>query len=736
MQRNQRQQTDGLSLAHGGWALRLMLLLMTALCYAAMGSAQHRVACVGNSVTYGYGLADPDTEAYPVRLGQMLGRGYDVRGYGVSGATVLPSGRLPYMAQPAFREALAFKPDIVVIHLGLNDTDPRNWPNHRDAFIPTYRALIDSFRCVNPKAEVYVCLMTPIFEGHPRYESGTRDWHAQIQTAIRQIATGAEAHLIDLFTPLHRRSNLFADALHPNAEGAMILAQTVYAALTGDYGGLQLPPTYSDHMVLQRGIPLHLQGRGNAGQSVTLTLCDSHNALIRHAKTEAAADGTWDVAWPALAEGGPYTLTVESGRQQRQFRDVWVGEVWLASGQSNMAFTVKEDSEGEKQIAQADQRGAQVHFLHMRDRYPTADLPWHAEAVADVGRLDYLDSAEGWQRCTPTTVPSFSAIAYYFACHLANSLGCHIGIIENAVGGTPAEAWISRTTLEWEYPQILRDWLNNDHLQAWVRERAKRNLSIEQAPDAAMAQRLGYACNPNLARHPYQPSYMYEVGVSPIAHYGLRGILWYQGESNAHNSELHERLFPMVVSDLRRAFSTNDDAPRPFIFASLSSLSRPSWPTFRDSQRRLADALPYTWEVVTTDVGDSLNVHPPHKMPVAERMVATALHYVYGHEHLIPSGPRPLAAKAEADGSVCISMAWAEGMHTSDGQPLRTCEVAGEDGLYHPARATICGTSLRVSSAAVPHPMSVRYAWQPFTRANLVGANGFPCPTFRLDIAQ
>ena len=177
---------------------------------------------------------------------------FEVGNFGRSGATLLNRGHRPYMQQPEFRRAMDFKADWVVIHLGLNDTDPRDWPDWKEDFIPDYRALIDSFLVANPEARVLICLMTPIFDRHARFQSGTRDWHAQIQAAIRKVAGGANVQLIDLNTPLHSRPDLFPDALHPNPEGAQILARTVYGALTGDYGGLRLPPVYSIGMVLPR----------------------------------------------------------------------------------------------------------------------------------------------------------------------------------------------------------------------------------------------------------------------------------------------------------------------------------------------------------------------------------------------------------------------------------------------------------------------------------------------------
>ena len=164
--------------------LLLLMLLLSAGVLQAKNTII-KVACVGNSVTYGYGLKDRDHDAYPVRLQEMLDSKYgsgrfEVGNFGRSGATLLYKGHRPYILQPEFHQALDFRPDWVVIHLGLNDTDPRNWPDWKEEFIPNYRALIDSFLVVNPDAHILICKMTPIFDRHSLFQSGTRDWHAQI----------------------------------------------------------------------------------------------------------------------------------------------------------------------------------------------------------------------------------------------------------------------------------------------------------------------------------------------------------------------------------------------------------------------------------------------------------------------------------------------------------------------------------------------------------------------------
>src|SRR5690554_7434517 len=200
-----------------------------------------KIACVGNSVTYGMGIENPE-ERYPAQLQVMLGDEYEVGNFGHSGATLLKNGYRPYWNLPEFKDALDFEADIVIIHLGLNDTDPRAWPKYRDEFIRDYTNLIDTFKSVNPDAEVKICRLTPIFSGHPRFTSSTREWYWQVQEAIEVVAEINEVELLDLHTQLHRRPDLFPDNLHPTGDGAKIIAETVFGAITGNYGGLKLAP--------------------------------------------------------------------------------------------------------------------------------------------------------------------------------------------------------------------------------------------------------------------------------------------------------------------------------------------------------------------------------------------------------------------------------------------------------------------------------------------------------------
>lgn len=661
-----------------------------------------KVACVGNSVTYGYGLDRPEVNAYPAQLQRLLGDEFEVGNFGKSGATLLNKGHRPYMQQEEFKKAIAFAGDRVIIHLGLNDTDPRNWPNYRDEFVSDYLSLIDSFRLVNPKCKIAICRMTPISNRHQRFESGTRDWYWQIQKSIEEIAEIANVSLIDLQEGLYNRPDLLPDALHPNIEGAGIIASKVYCALTGDYGGLQLSQLYSDNMVLQREEEIVLSGIANAGDVVTVTIGRQKKKAI------TSSNGKWSVVLDPLQTGNPYTLTISTSKKKYVFNNVLAGEVWLCSGQSNMAFMVKEGAEKREQLAKASSK-PQIRFFDMKPRWLTNSEEWDVSALDSLNRLQYYKETK-WQECNEQTAANVSAIAYEFGMMLSDSLHVPVGLIINAIGGSACESWIDRKTLEFSYPDILYSWKENDRIQPWVRERA--SLNVKQSSN-------------KLQRHPYEPCYLFEAGIAPLAKYPVKGVIWYQGESNAHNIEVHEILFPLLVESWRK----NWNKELPFYYVQLSSLNRPSWTWFRDSQRRMLKDIRCVGMAVSSDCGDSTNVHPTRKKEVGDRLARLALHDTYG-KTLTPSGP--LFRSVEfTNGAAFVTFDFNEGMHSSDGESLKTFEIAEHEGVFFSAMAEVVDGRIKVWSKEVKNPRFVRYGWQPFTRANLVNKEGLPASTFR-----
>lgn len=682
----------------------LGLLILTTISASAASKRQKtiRVACIGNSITYGTGIADRTNDSYPSQLQRLLGSDYQVGNFGKPGATLLYHGHRPYVKQEEFKEAIAFKGDIAVMHLGINDTDPRNWPNYRDEFVKDYLSIMDSLRAANPKVRIILARMTPIADRHPRFVSGTKQWHGEIQTAIETVARVSGAELIDFYEPLYPYLYLLPDAIHPNPEGAGILAKTVYSGITGDYGGLQMSQLYTDYMVLQRDIPLDIHGIANAGEKITVSISN------QKATATANNQGKWSVVLKPMNAATDLMLTVEAGSAAKVYKHVAVGEVWLCSGQSNMAFMLCQADTYKRDIDNVGD--PQLRLFDMKARWETYNVAWPASCLDLLNHLQYYRSTT-WQPTTPDNAKWFSAIAYYYGRMLRDSLKVPVGLICNAVGGSPTEAWVDRNTLETCFPAILKNWLHNDFIQDWVRGRAAKNLTND---------------NTHLGRHPYEPCYLYESGILPLQKYPIKGVIWYQGESNAHNMEAHSELFKLLVGSWRSNWS---NPTMPFYFVQLSSLNRPSWPWFRYSQLQLMQQIANTGMAVSSDCGDSLDVHPLRKQPVGQRLARWALNKTYGMS-VTPSGPIYKGVVRSAD-ALIVSFDYADSLCTSDGKQPSTFEIAEEEGMYYPATTVIEGNTVRLTSPEVKNPRYVRYGWQPFTRANLINGDALPASTFR-----
>lgn len=747
---------------------QVWLIVLLWLCSSSAFGRQPplKVACIGNSVTYGYGLPNREVNSYPARLQQLLGAGYQVKNFGVSGSTLLKNGHRAYDTTSAFAEMLHFAPDIAIIHLGLNDTDPRDWPDHRDEFIPDYHALIDTIRRVNPQVKVFVCRLTPVFHEHPRFKSGTRNWYWQIQSAIERIAKTAQVGLVDLHTPLYAHPELFPDALHPDTTGAAIIAQTVYSRITGKYGGLQLAAPFSSHMVLQRRQPLKLYGKADEGEEVTVELLEQRKRLyagmapkksiqlerlhaeytgIQRGRIHADSQGHWEISFPAMEAGGPYRVKVSTGRKVIVLEDVMIGEVWICSGQSNMAFPLKDaiqeaplngaalrsDGRGNNPLGNISQgtpsrsnvtdrrcgNNPNIRLLHMKPLAPTDNVAWDTVTLRKVNQLQYFSGS--WEISDTITAAGFSAVGWFFANKVQETLKVPVGIIEVAVGGSTTESWIDRFTMEQDasLTDELYRWRSSDFYQSWCRQRADTNLKNSISP---------------LQRHPYDPCYNYEAGIRLFTAYPMQGVIWYQGESNTHNVEQHDLLLPALVSSWRKQWNRQF----PFYYVQLSSINRPSWPVFREHQLELLKKIPRSGMAVSSDMGDSTNVHPRRKKEVGERLAALALHFTYQQQQVVPYGPMPLKATVSKH-EIKIAFRYAgKQLKTSDGNALRGFVVEDDKGRVQQVKAIIAQDKIIIPLPAYSTAVKVSYGHEPFTRANLLNEAGLPAPNFTLNLNE
>ncbi len=665
-----------------------------------------KIACVGNSVTEALNV--PKGKDYPSVLQNLLGDNYEVRNFGVSGSTLLKKGHRPYIRSEKYAASIAFSPDIVVISLGLNDTDPRNWPNFGDDFFADYNSLIDSYIQKGKATKIYVCINTPIFSGHKRFLSGTRDWYDRIQFEIRKVSQFRNIPLINLNEPLCQRIDLFDDFIHPNEEGTQIIAETVFAHIQSPVFPLSVNEIFGSGMVLQRNSELLLTGRGTSFAEVELRF----DKLRLSAKVDSL--GYWRLPIPKQKAGGPYVFWIESGNEKVKMDSVYFGDVYFSSGQSNMAFELRGDTSQYNQLTNKVWP-AHVRYFKNHNIVQTNKVSWDSVTLAKVNKLQFFRGS--WAGLNTSEQAEYSAVSVAFLNNLSiANPEVPIGLVEMAVGGSNTESWIDRKTLEKNAitAMYIDNWVTSDFVQDFCRTRAVLNLKNSTLKNA---------------RHPYQPAYNFESGIHKWKDYVFKGVLWYQGESNAHNIELHDLLFPMMMGSWRKLWK---DEELPFYYVQLSGIDRPSWPGFRNSQRLLESRIQNAYMIPSYDVGDSTNVHPTNKAPVGVRLSQAVRSTLYNEtSHLL--APRLMQFSKE-EGAVVLSFDRVT-KFTAVGIPSGFEWVGPLGDIVQAERVEFKGTKLKVYySQDIGEPIQLRYAYRPYTRANIYNENLIPIPTFKIDL--
>ena len=679
-------------------------------------TATIRVACVGDSITYGSGIADRTNDSYPARLQALLGGGYDVQNFGRSGARISQISSNPYKGSSEYNAAIAFNPDIVIIALGVNDCSVSQWPANRDVFVADYKNLFDDFANLPASPKIWLGNLMPAVPPYEPYLA-IQDTIAECDPMIEQVAIDKGVTLIDLFSPLNSEENIYAaDGLHPNKDGAAIIADTVHETVTGNYGGLQMPFVFGDHMVLQRNEPIPVFGTADAGDTVTVTLDGNSKNMITD------GNGRWRVDMPAMTAGGPYTLSVFDGTTTLNITDVLIGEVWLAAGQSNMAWQCNQDADWATQ-------GPLANYPSIRLLNRVGD-PWGGSGVftqAELDKTNVDDFYTGvWEVCNPTTAADLSAVAYYFSRDIHLATGVPIGIIENAKGGTSMESYMTRDALDNEDVYlVMKDWLNADIATDWHRGRARQNLSLwfDNGEIGTMPH------------HPFEPTFLFDAEIADIIPFAIQGVLWYQGETNATDSsnqiawdqEFTRTLFEGLISGWRAEWGQGDF---PFYYVQLPNLNR-EWMLFREMQLQTLDALDNVGMAVTIDVGNPTNVHPTAKQEVGNRLSLWARANEYG-ESLVYSGPLYNGSFVDEGATPRIGFDHVgSGLQADGGEALVGFEVADAYGNWYDATAIIDGSEIVVSSTSVDDPRSMRYAWAQNPAISLINAEGLPASPFR-----
>jgi sialate O-acetylesterase len=482
---------------------------------------------------------------------------------------------------------------------------------------------------------------------------------------------------------------------------------------------VRLGRPFSDHMVVQQGVSLPVWGKAPPNQQVTATWEGETR------KTTADAEGRWQVEFPGKeVSRAPSTLTIEAGGERLEVSDIVVGEVWLCAGQSNMAWPVSSSASAKETLS--GKINPDIRLLNFRGMVQSSTKPYTDDMFAQL-EVDKFYSGM-WELSTPKSVKDFSAVGYYFGEKLQNELDVPVGLINVSTGGSPAETWIRRSALA-SHPQLKSlvegKWLENEQLSPWCRERARHNLGVDHRDESSLP---GDSLGPN---HSFKPGFMWEAGVAPLVPFPIKGVIWYQGESNAEypwRVAQHQKLFPLLVRDWRMQWNAGD---MPFLYVQLSGINRPHWPAFRESQRRMLSQIANTGMAVSIDVGNSSDVHPRAKRPVGERLARWALAKAYGKTDEDYSGPLFHDVSFQDDTAV-VTFGNGKGLQSSNQKPIAGFELSGDGITFHAADATIDGQSVIVKCKSAIHPCHVRYGWQPYPdpALNLIDSIGLPASPF------
>ena len=479
---------------------------------------------------------------------------------------------------------------------------------------------------------------------------------------------------------------------------------------------VKLPAVISDNMVLQQETPATVWGWADAGEKVTVKFADKSAAAVADAK------GKWSAKLDALTAGTTGDLTI-AGNNTLTIKNVAVGEVWIASGQSNMEFRVATGKDAAEEAKAAD--------------FPMIRM----FTVTKAAKTEPADDCVGkWEVCTPQTAPGFSAVGYFFARRLYQTLKQPIGIIHTSWGGTPAEFWTPKRTLAANpaFKPIFESW--DRAVAAYPQAKEKYDKELADWKEATKTPPAPGTQPPPQPRLPRggdafgSPSCLYNGMIAPLIPYTIRGAIWYQGEANARSADLYKKLFPAMIRSWRQAWQIEDF---PFLYVQLANFMQrhaepidTDWARLREAQLETLE-VPHTGMAVTIDVGESKDIHPKNKQDVGLRLALWAEATVYYRDQEF-SGPLPSGFQVE-EGKARLTFRNGEEMKAADGGKIKGFAIAGEDRKFYWADAEIQGDHVVVSSPQVPKPVAVRYGWDDDPECNLINRTGLPASPFRTD---
>ncbi len=492
----------------------------------------------------------------------------------------------------------------------------------------------------------------------------------------------------------------------------LFLAQNICAEIS-------LPTIISDNMVLQQNTEVKLWGKANANESVSIK-----TSWDKEYQTVAGEDGKWFIKIKTPKAIKNQSIVFE-GQNKIEVKNVLIGEVWLCSGQSNMEFGVGYMNKHYNGV------------INYNEEIKNADYPdIHLFKVErNMSPEEELDDCTGhWEVCSTESIETFSAVGYFFGRKLFQELNTPVGLIESAYGGTHAESWTKRSVMVNDsiYKDLLSEFHSSrDNYEEDLKEYKVLKQEYDKEIESISLERRNKIKKPSKPKginHKKALSTLWNAMINPIVNYSIKGVIWYQGESNSIRYQDYQHVFTKMINSWRTEFEKPN---LPFYFVQIAPHYKQP-PEIREAQLNTWKSVDHTGMVVITDAGDSTNIHPRNKLVPGERLAAWALANDYGKK--VPySGPLYQSMKVK-ENSVVLSFAYTQGGLSCPDDKLRGFTVASEDGTFYPALASIKGNKVVLTSNQVNHIKYVRYGWDKYCNMNLYNGSGFPASPFRTDI--
>jgi sialate O-acetylesterase len=504
---------------------------------------------------------------------------------------------------------------------------------------------------------------------------------------------------------------------------AMAIAMVLWSVA---YADVKLHPLFTSHMVLQQKTTLPVWGQAEPGEKVTVQFQgQTHSAT-------ADEHGKWSIKLTSLEPGGPFEMKVE-GKNKLTLDDVLVGEVWICSGQSNMEWQVRQSKDPKEAIEKS--ANSQLRLFQLKKA--TSNKPLSDPPLGDAWKQ--------WRVASPESVPSFSAVGYFFGLSLQKARNVPVGMIHTSWGGTPAEAWTSESFLE-KTPEVAH-YVNNikkqiENFPETMRKYEEAKKKYDENAIKLRAENKKVPVAPRKPNHPDSSqntaSRLYNAMIHPLVPYAVKWAIWYQGESNAGRAYEYRTLFPTMIQSWRAAWGYEF----PFFFVQLAPFKdiaanpkESDWAELREAQLLTSLKLAHTGQAVITDTTDEKtdqkDIHPKNKAPVGERLALAVRQKVYG-EPIVGTGP--LFEKLSISGDkATLSFTSIGGGLVCKGEKLTGFSIAGSDKKFHAAEAKIEGDKVVVTCEAVKEPVAVRFGWADYPVVNLFNKEGVPASPFRTD---